>query len=127
MGQIRLKKVTNFILLSHSFISTALSEAPMSFNVTPLTATSVRASWQLPQVDLLYGVDVRGFKLFYRLRSSSDQLNSAIVLNNSLVSKDVSGLEKYTEYEFQVLTYTALGYGPVSSVKLVRTMEDGKM
>ncbi|XP_015777856.1 PREDICTED: protein sidekick-1-like isoform X1 [Acropora digitifera] len=102
----------------------ALSEAPISLNVTPLTATSVRASWQLLQVDLLDRIAVRGFKLHYRLRSSSDQLVTAIVLNNSYLRKDVSGLEKYTEYEFQVLTLTSIGNGPVSSVKVVRTMED---
>ena len=95
--------------------------------MTPLTATSVRASWQLLQVDLLDRIAVRGFKLHYRLRSSSDQLVTAIVLNNSYMRKDVSGLEKYTEYEFQVLTLTSIGNGPVSSVKVVRTMEDGKM
>ena len=97
----------------------------MSFKVTPLTATSVRTSWQLPQVNLLYRINVRGFKLLYRLRNSSDQLATAIFFSNKYVSKDVSGLEKYTEYEFEVLAFTALG--PVISVKVVRTMEDGKM
>ena len=93
----------------------------------PLTATSVRTSWQLPLVNLVYRVNVRGFKLLYRLRNSSDQFATAIVSSNTYVSKDVSGLEKYTEYEFQVLAFTALGNGPVSSVRVVRTMEDGKM
>ncbi|KAK2569602.1 Protein sidekick-2 [Acropora cervicornis] len=105
----------------------ALSEAPISFNVTSLTATSVSASRQLPQDVLLYRIAVRGFKLHYRLRSSSALQSSeatTIVLNDSCMSKDVSGLEKYTEYEFQVLTLTGFANSPVSSVKVVRTMED---
>ena len=35
-------------------------------------------------------------------------------------------LDKYTEYEFQVLAFTSKGDGPKSSVVVVRTKEDGK-
>ena len=38
----------------------------------------------------------------------------------------VSSLDKYTEYEFQVLAFTSVGDGPKSSVKVKRTKEDGK-
>ena len=40
-------------------------------------------------------------------------------------TKDVTGLDKYTEYEFQVLAFTSVGDGPKSSVEVVRTKEDG--
>ena len=40
--------------------------------------------------------------------------------------KVINGLEKYTEYEFQVLAFTFHGDGPKSSVEVVRTKEDGK-
>lgn len=36
----------------------------------------------------------------------------------------MTGLEKYTEYEFQVLAYTSDGDGPKSLVEIERTMED---
>ena len=39
----------------------------------------------------------------------------------------VTGLSKYTEYEFQVLAFTSNGYGPKSSVKVERTNEDGEL
>ena len=39
---------------------------------------------------------------------------------------DVTGLAKYTEYEFQVLAFTSVGNGPKSSVKVEITKEDGK-
>ena len=38
----------------------------------------------------------------------------------------INGLDKYTEYEFQVLAFTSYGDGPESSVVVERTMEDGK-
>ena len=40
--------------------------------------------------------------------------------------KMVTGLEKDTEYEFEVLAYTSVGDGPKSSPVMVRTMKDGK-
>ena len=39
---------------------------------------------------------------------------------------DVSGLSKFTTYEFQVLAFTSVGDGPNSTVKSVTTKEDGK-
>ena len=38
----------------------------------------------------------------------------------------VTGLDKYTEYEFQVLAYTSGGDGPKSCGEVERTLEDGK-
>ena len=36
-------------------------------------------------------------------------------------TENVTGLDKYTEYEFQVLAFTSGGDGPKSSVKVERT------
>lgn len=41
-------------------------------------------------------------------------------------SKIVTGLDKYTEYELQVLAFTSAGDGPKSPSQVVRTREDGK-
>ena len=46
--------------------------------------------------------------------------------SNTTRTKVVSELDKYTEYEFQVLAFTSVGDGPNSSVKVERTKEDGK-
>ena len=43
------------------------------------------------------------------------------------LTKDVTGLDKYTEYEFQVLAFTSVGDGPKSPAKVNRTLQDGKM
>ena len=42
------------------------------------------------------------------------------------LTQDVTGLDKYTEYEFKVLAFTSVGDGPKSSVEVQRTMQDGK-
>ena len=47
--------------------------------------------------------------------------------NVASLSKVVSGLDKYTEYEFQVLAFSSKGDGPKSSVVVERTKEDGKI
>ena len=53
-------------------------------------------------------------------------LTMVLVNSGSIQKKVVSGLDGYTEYQFQVLAYTSVGDGPKSSVKYETTMEDGK-
>ena len=67
-----------------------------------------------------------GFKLFFNIKGSDN--SSTILLNDSasILTKTVSHLDKFTEYEFQVLAFTSAGDGVKSSVKVVRTKEDGK-
>ena len=45
--------------------------------------------------------------------------------SGATLTKDVTGLDKYTEYEFQVLAFTSVGDGLKSSVVVKRTKEDG--
>lgn len=47
--------------------------------------------------------------------------------SGSALSRDITGLHKYTAYEFQVLAFSSVGNGPKSSVQEVRTNEDGEM
>ena len=101
------------------------SKAPSSFSVTAQTSTGITASWQL-QPDGRNG-KIIGFRLFYKKKGSSGSQTVQVPVNSgSIWTKVVSGLDKYTEYEFQVLAYTSVGDGPNSSVISVRTMEDGK-
>ncbi|XP_068727469.1 receptor-type tyrosine-protein phosphatase delta-like isoform X2 [Montipora capricornis] len=101
------------------------SQAPTHLTVTALTSTSVRVSWQLPPTDSLHGI-----KLLYKIRNSSDPLTLKTIQNNPSVTTNVTGLGKYTEYEFQVLAFQEMafgadGNGPISPVKvIVRTNED---
>ena len=49
------------------------------------------------------------------------------IQNQGHLTRNVTGLEKYTVYEFQGLAYTSVGDGPNTSVKVERTKEDGKI
>ena len=94
--------------------------------MTAITSTSVTASWELPPPDDRNGI-ISGFKLFYKKRGSSgSQTVSCVNSVSSTRNKVITGLDEYTEYEFQVLAYTSVGDGPNSSIKYERTKEDGK-
>ena len=50
-----------------------------------------------------------------------------VLINNAEIrSISVTGLQSDTDYDFQVLAFTSSGDGPKSSVKVVRTVVDGK-
>ena len=50
-----------------------------------------------------------------------------LLINNAEIrSISVTGLQSDTDYDFQVLAFTSSGDGPKSSVKVVRTVVDGK-
>ena len=90
-----------------------------------ITSTSVTASWELPQADDRKGI-IKGFKLFYKKKGSSEPQTIENITSGSIRNKVVTGLDEYTEYEFQLLAYTSVGDGPKSSKKYGRTKEDGK-
>jgi len=95
--------------------------------VSALSSTSVRATWQPPPAGSTHGA-IAGFKLFYQRKNSAAAYPTVLTIqSNSSLSRDITGLRKYTEYEFQVLAFSYVGNGPKTSVQEVRTDEDGKM
>ena len=95
--------------------------------MSPLSSTSVRASWHLPPVGSRYGT-ITGFKLFYQKKNSAADYPTVLTIQSgSTLSIDITGLRKFSEYEFQVLAFSSAGNGPESSVQEVRTNEDGKI
>ena len=89
-----------------------------------MSSTSVQASWQLPPENARHG-KITGFKLIYR-ETGSSLINQLVINGNTVLTKDVSGLGVYTEYEFQVLAFSSAGDGKRSEVKLVTTLEEGE-
>ena len=63
--------------------------------------------------------------MFYRKKDSAG-LPTELTNNVTTLTRVISMLDKYTEYEFQVLAFTSKGDGPKSSVVVERTKEDGK-
>ena len=112
--------------MSHCKNSIAVpSQAPSSFSLTAKTSTSIEASWQLPPANSRNGI-IRGFKLFYKKKGSSGSSTKIKINSESTRTQVITGLDKYTEYEFQVLAFTSVGDGPNGTVMSVRTTEDGK-
>ena len=89
------------------------------------TSTSIRASWQLPPADHRNGI-IGGYKLFYKKRGSLSSPTTLVINDGATLNKTVTGLDKFTEYAFQVLAFTSVGDGRRSYVKYARTKEDGK-
>ena len=112
-----------YILHLFMFISVP-SQPPTAFKLTATSSISIAASWKLPPVYARHAT-VIGFKVFYRKKVSGVSVTILTIKGESTFSKNVTGLDKYTEYEFQVLAFTFDGDGPKSSVEVERTMEDG--
>ena len=87
---------------------------------TASTSSSIVMAWQLPAEDSQNGI-IKGFKLFYKHRGSTDSLFTVQLDDPLILTKTVTGLDEFTEYEFQVLAYTAVGDGPKGPVVVVRT------
>ena len=100
----------------------APSQPPSQFNVTVESSTSITASWRLPPEGSRHGI-IKGYKLFYQKKGSESA--TFLTLNNIKTSERVTKLDKYTEYEFQVLAFTSAGEGPNSSTVFKTTMQDG--
>ena len=93
--------------------------------MTVNNSTSVLANWKLPPGISQNGV-ILGFTLYYRINGTSGQANTATVQDGTVLSTTITGLAKFTGYEFQVSAFTYAGEGPRSSVVTERTSEDGK-
>lgn len=64
--------------------------------------------------------------MLYREKSSAALPRILTINNGTIESQAVTGLDKYTRYDFQVLAFTSVGDGPRSSVVVERTKEDGE-
>ena len=110
-----------------NYYSIAVPSSPPSiFSLTASSSTSITVSWQLPPADSRNGI-MTGFKSFYKKKDSAGSATMVPINSGGTLTKDVTGLDRYTEYEFQVLAFTSVGDGPKSPAKVNRTLQDGKM
>ena len=115
----------NIIFVCYVLSFLVPSQYPANFNVTATTSTSITANWQLPPADSRNGI-IRGFKLFYKKKDHASSPTILTINSAGILTRSVTGLDIYTEYEFQVLAFTSVGDGPKSTVRDKRTKEDGK-
>ena len=107
------------------FFISVPSQPPTAFKLTASSPTSIIASWQLPPVPARHGRNITGFKLFFQKKGFGRSETTLTINSGLMLSRNVTGLDKFTEYEFQVLAYTSDGDGPKSPVEVKRTKEDG--
>ena len=88
------------------------------------SSTSVETSWEQLTRHSRKRI-INGFKLIYRKEVSNDTAIILTINSAAVYTTNVTGLEKYTKYEFRVLAFSSAGDGPTSSVQVERTMEDG--
>ena len=114
---------TCFVNLYNMFISVP-SQPPTVFKLTACSSTSITASWQLPPVFARHGRNITGFKLFYK-KKGGGSATALLIGSGSILSRNVTELDKFTEYEFQVLAFTSDGDGRKGPVEVERTKEAG--
>ena len=114
-----------FFIIICNFSITVPSQPPSGFILAATTSESITASWQLPPKDSRNGIII-GYKLFYKEKGSSGAGSSKLINSQSTRSQEVTGLDKYTDYGFQILAFTSVGDGPKSTAVYEKTKEAGK-
>ena len=114
-----------YIVHTFNMFISVPSQPPTAFKLTASSSTSITASWQLPPVFARHGRTITGFKLFYKKKGCGGSATTLTISSGSILSRNVTGLDKFAEYEFQVLASTSDGDGPKSPVEVKRTKGDG--
>ena len=115
----------HFLMIIWNFSIAVPSQPPSGFTLAATSSTSITASWQLPPEDSINGI-ITGYKLFYKKKGSSGAGSMKVINSQAIHTKVVTGLDKYTDYEFQILAFTSVGDGPKSTVVSKKTKEAGK-
>jgi roundabout axon guidance receptor 2 len=92
-------------------------------NVTSLDSTSVKISWEI-----INGKYVEGFYIY--AKNMDDTVNndyeSLTVLASGSSSCRISGLKKFTTYEFFIVPFYKSIEGKPSNSRISKTLEDGE-
>lgn len=104
------------------------SVAPEHVRCAPLTSQSLQISWQPPAVHHTNGL-LQGYKINFEYISdtaatSNDEIDSKKSTELTIV---LTGLRKFTNYSVQVLAFTRIGDGILSSPIYCKTEEDGML
>lgn len=100
--------------------------APEDVRCVALTSQSLQVSWQPPPSHHTNGL-LQGYKLnFEQVMDNLGLTNDDIETRKTTALTIVlSNLRKFTNYSIQVLAYTRMGDGQLSSPSFCQTEEDG--
>ena len=93
---------------------------PLNFTLTPLTSTSITASWEEPPLQHQNG-NITGYILFYKEKLLRSEPYSSIATTDLKLT--LFGLKVFTEYTFRVLAYNENGNGIATEERYIYTKE----
>ncbi|XP_022178264.1 Down syndrome cell adhesion molecule-like protein Dscam2 [Myzus persicae] len=99
-------------------------EPPQNVQCSPLTAESLRMSWDPPPIQSHHGT-ILGYKIHYKKvnpKSGSFVLNEMKKTTN--LETNLHALDKYTNYSVRILAYTKVGEGVQSNPVYCLTEQD---
>ncbi|VVC34250.1 Hypothetical protein CINCED_3A009503 [Cinara cedri] len=99
-------------------------EPPENVQCSPLTAESLRMTWNQPPAHSHHGI-ILGYKIHYK---KVNPVSGSFVLNEmkktTALETNLHGLEKYTNYSVRILAFTKIGEGVQSSPVYCLTEQD---
>ena len=106
------------------------SSSPGNIICAPLNSTGLELRWDPPMANSIHGMN-RGYKIRAKWSNTTEIAAEVDVPVNSLDQSgrqvgQLTGLEKYTEYDVTISCYTNGGEGPTSEPLRQRTAQDGK-
>ncbi|XP_061596195.1 Down syndrome cell adhesion molecule a isoform X1 [Cololabis saira] len=99
------------------------SRPPENVQAIATSPEVISLSWLTPPKDALNG-NLLGFRVIYWANLPDGELGEIRNVTTSKPSLELDGLEKYTNYSIQVLTFTRAGDGVRSEQIYTRTKED---
>lgn len=102
---------------------------PQDFEGAAVSSTEVRLKWKAPNFGTQNG-DLLGYKIFYLVTNSPQPLEEGFKLEEEIEvvpasynSHSLVFLDKYTEYQIQMLAFNPAGDGPRSRKVTIRTLQ----
>ena len=88
-------------------------------NATADTATSIKVTWNPPDVALQNG-RITGYKLLYTTDPSQrEDLRPAVTTGATVLSYRLTNLQVNTRYFISIAASTSVGFGPYASLSIV--------
>ena len=104
--------------------STEPAASPENVQATNISSTAIMVTWEA-----VPAIDRNGIIINYEVHFQPLQFTGELAtdtINTTELSANITGLDKYVEYNISVRAYTIIGPGPYSDPVTERTLEDRK-